>query len=604
MMSPASIALFLPLASFAILTLVKPLRKSGAPAGIFSSLMALGSLAASLMALFGRAPHDPAQVSVVPWLVSGGKVMAELGIRLDGISASMAVVVALVASCVQIYSLGYLHEEPKGSLGRYYTWQSLFLFSMLALVLAPNLLTLFLAWELVGLCSYLLIGFWWTKPSAAKAAIKAFWVTKFADMGFLVGLMILYAATGGFGWDQHLSGSVAVAVAALLFIGVMGKSAQVPLHIWLPDAMEGPTPVSALLHAATMVAAGVYMIVRVYPIFEAAPSVLTVMAWIGSLTAFLAACIAVVQNDIKKVLAYSTCSQLGYMVAALGSGSMMGGYFHLTTHAFFKALLFLGAGAAIHAVGSNSIFDMGGLRKKTPISAGLFIVGALALAGIPVFAGFFSKDLILEELLHAGLIGPLVLCLAGAALTAFYMTRVILIAYFGQPSEHLKKHGSHAHEAPASMLVPMLALGVLTVVGGFLAHWFAESWHEEYHFAISPVGLAAFGLAAAGIVVGVLRYGTRTMAAPAALAPIRTLILSGPFDRFWAFAYRRGLLVISAASGWFDRYVVDGLMNYIGWAAISIGSFVRRFQTGRAPDYVMAVLVGMLLLIAYGMLRS
>lgn len=603
MTNPALIALLLPLISFATLTLVKPLRKSGTPAGVFSSVMALGALGSSVAALLEYVSSSSPQVMTVPWLISGGSTIASIGIRLDGISATMMVVVGLVASCVQIYSLGYLHEEPKGSLGRYYTWQSLFLFAMSLLVLAPDLLTMFLGWELVGLCSYLLIGYWWAKPSAASAALKALWVTKFADMGFLIALMVLYGASGGFGWDRPLEGSAAIAVAALLFVGVMGKSAQVPLHVWLPDAMEGPTPVSALLHAATMVAAGVFMIVRVYPLFEAAPSVLHVLAWVGALTAFLAACIATVQNDIKKVLAYSTCSQLGYMVAGLGSGSMMGGYFHLTTHALFKALLFLGAGAAIHAMGSNSIYDMGGLRKKTPVSAALFMIGALSLAGIPVLAGFFSKDLILEELQHAGLMGPLVLCLAAAALTAFYMTRVILIAYFGAPSEHARKHAAHAHEAPASMLLPMLLLGLLTVAAGFLGHWLAETWHAEYHFQIAPVGLVALVLAIGGILVGVLRYGTRAMAAPALLNPIRTLILSGPIDRFWTALYRRGLLVVSATSGFTDRYVVDGLMNYLGWGAISTGSWIRRFQTGRAPDYVMAVLVGTILLVAFGILQ-
>jgi NADH-quinone oxidoreductase subunit L len=603
MTHPATFALLLPLISFAVLTLVKPLRKSGAPAGYFSALMALGALGSSIAALLEYRDTANAYVATVPWLVNAGQSIAEVGIRLDGISATMMVVVGVVAACVQIYSLGYLHDEPKGSLGRYYTWQSLFLFAMSLLVLAPNLLSLFLGWELVGLCSYLLIGFWWAKPSAGRAAVKALWVTKFADMAFLIALMILFAATGSFAWDQPIEGQVAIAVAALLFVGVMGKSAQVPLHVWLPDAMEGPTPVSALLHAATMVAAGVFLIVRVYPIFQAAPPVLEVVGWIGALTAFLAACIAVVQNDIKKVLAYSTCSQLGYMVAGLGSGSMMGGYFHLTTHAFFKALLFLGAGAAIHAMGSNSIYDMGGLRKKTPLSAALFVIGALSLAGVPVLAGFFSKDLILEELQHAGMMGPLALCLAAAALTAFYMTRVVLIAYFGAPSQHARDHASHAHEAPASMLLPMVLLGVLTVAAGFLGHALAHTWHADYHFTIAPVGIVALALALVGIVVGVLRYGSRAMPAPAVFRPLSAFILSGPIDRFWTALYRRGLLVVSAASGWTDRYVVDGLMNSIGWGALTTGAWVRRFQTGRAPDYVMAVLVGTILVIAFGVLR-
>ena len=264
-------------------------------------------------------------------------------------------------------------------------------------------------------------------------------------------------------------------VSALIFIGVMGKSAQVPLHVWLPNAMEGPTPVSALLHAATMVAAGVFLVVRAFPIFEAAPDVLTAMTWIGAVTAFLAACTAVVQDDIKKVLAYSTCSQLGFMVAALGTGSILGGYFHLTTHAFFKALLFLGAGAAIHSVHSNNIHDMGGLLKKTPFSAVMFIVGAAALAGIPGLAGFFSKDIILEELLHGGHMGPLVLLLVSAALTAFYMTRVVVIAFFGKPSAAAE----HAHGAPLVMGAPCSR--------SRSSLWLGDTWGPSWaHSGVEP----------------------------------------------------------------------------------------------------------------------
>jgi proton-translocating NADH-quinone oxidoreductase chain L len=309
-------------------------------------------------------------------------------------------------------------------------------------------------WELVGLCSYLLIGFYWNKPSAARAAVKAVWITRLADIGLMSGVVLLYVSTGGFAWTAPLSPDVAALIAGLFFCGVMGKSAQVPLHVWLPDAMEGPTPVSALLHAATMVAAGVYLVVRAWPIFEAAPDVLHAMCWIGGLTAFVAACTALVQNDVKKVLAYSTCSQLGYMVAGLGSGSFYGGYFHLTTHAFFKALLFLGAGSIIHAVGSNDLREMGGLGRRTKLTAALFVLGALALAGIPPFSGFFSKDLVLEELFEAHAYGPLALCIVSAGLTAFYMTRAACMAFLGEPSEASKK----AEESPAIMLLPMALL--------------------------------------------------------------------------------------------------------------------------------------------------
>ena len=319
-MSPillAALTLALPAASFAILALVWPFRHTGRPAALLSTLAAIGSFASAVV-LYKTLPEAPV-VFEEPWLMHAGKAIASVGLRVDHVSASMLVVVTLVAACVQLYSLGYMADEPKPALGRYYAWHSLFIVAMSALVLAPNMLQLLGAWELVGLCSYLLIGFYWTKPSAGKAAVKAVWVTRFADIGLMSGVVLLYANTGGFAWSAE-AGSL---VAALMFCGVMGKSAQVPLHVWLPDAMEGPTPVSALLHAATMVAAGVYLVVRAWPIFEGAPDVLTAMAWIGGVTALVAAITATVQTDIKKVLAYSTCSQLGYMVAGLGSGSML-----------------------------------------------------------------------------------------------------------------------------------------------------------------------------------------------------------------------------------------------------------------------------------------
>ncbi len=589
-------SLLAPLLCFALLAVVWPLRHRGRLAGALSALVAASSFAAAArvawMVLVGGA--EPVTWTV-DWLVHQGHSFAPMGVHIDGVSASMLAVVTLVAACVQVYSLGYMADEPAPDQGRYFAWHSLFIVAMGMLVVAPNLLQLFFGWELVGLCSYLLIGFYWRKPSAGKAAVKAFWVTKFADMGLLLGIIALYGATGEMSWEHLPGGTWALVVPALLFIGVMGKSAQVPLHIWLPDAMEGPTPVSALLHAATMVAAGVFLIVRAYPLFEAAPAMLSFMAWLGAITAFVAAVTAVVQDDIKKVLAYSTCSQLGYMVAALGSGHLMGGYFHLTTHAFFKALLFLGAGAAIHAVHSNSIFDMGGLWKKTPVGAALFIVGALALAGVPGFAGFFSKDLILEELLHAGHIVPLLLLVVSAGLTAFYMTRVVAIAFFGEPGAR----SAHAHDAPWVMLAPMAVLGVLALVGGFGGGMLSEAWGQEYHFAVTPVGAVTTLFGLAGIGVGVVRYGTRTWTGMT-LDGLSAFILSGPVDRFWDSAWRKGLLPFARMVGWFDRYVVDGLMNLTAVAVLKLGAAVRRLQTGRAQDYVLAVVFGALLFIAYG----
>ncbi|NOY24863.1 MAG: NADH-quinone oxidoreductase subunit L [Oligoflexia bacterium] len=599
MLNLALIALLLPLACFVLLALVWPLRRAGRLAGWLSATVAVISFGASARLLMLVVGGEAPLTETVGWLVRDGKVIASMGVHIDGISASMLAVVTLVAACVQVYSLGYMAEDSLPAQGRYFTYHSLFITAMGGLVLAPNLLQLFAGWELVGLCSYLLIGFYWAKPSAGQAAVKAFWVTKFADMGLIVGLLALYGATGTFAWDAHLVGIWATAVPALLFMGVMGKSAQVPLHIWLPDAMEGPTPVSALLHAATMVAAGVYLIVRAYPLFELAPSLLLAMTWIGASTALIAAATAIVQDDIKKVLAYSTCSQLGYMIAALGSGQIMGGYFHLTTHAFFKSLLFLGAGAAIHAVHSNDIHDMGGLWKTTRISALLFITGSLALVGVPIFAGFFSKDLILEEMLEAGQYVPVAMLVLGAGLTAFYMTRVIVIAYFGDAAEGAE----HAHEAPWTMLLPMGALGLLAVGAGFGGDLLATLWGQQYHFGMTPIGITTSVIGLGGIALGIMRYGTSTWTADL-LGGLRGFILSGPVDRFWDSAWRQGLLPFAQVVGWFDRYIVDGLINMVAWLFIFLADRIKRFQTGRAQDYVFAVVLGVVAFIAYGMVGA
>ncbi len=591
-----------PLASFALLAVAWPLRHSGRPAGVISAAFALASLVSACLALHGFIDGgETAQVHEWPWLVSDGQVFATLGAQLDGISLSMLVVVTFVAACVQVYSLGYMAEESGPAQGRYFTWHSLFIPAMGGLVIAPNLLQLFMGWELVGLCSYLLIGHYWRKPHAGYASVKAFWVTKFADMGLMMGIILLFATTGAFGWDVDLpAGGVALAVPALLLVGVMGKSAQVPLHIWLPDAMAGPTPVSALLHAATMVAAGVFLIVRAYPLFLGAPELLTFMTWLGAITAVMAACTAVVQDDIKKVLAYSTCSQLGYMIAALGSGALMGGYFHLTTHAFFKALLFLGAGAAIHAVHSNSIHDMGGLLKKMPVTGGLFIAASAALAGLPLFSGYFSKDLLLEDLLHAGAHVPLGLLICAAGLTAFYMTRVVCVAFLGQPSEKAE----HAHSAPVVMAVPMLALGVLAVVGGFADTTLAGLWGVEYErHLVTPVGAVTTGVGLTGIGLGWICFGSGGLAGlRAGVAPVGRFILSGPVDMFWDTAWRRGLAPFARAIAWFDRYIIDGLINITGWATLRAADGLRVLHTGRGPDYVFAVVVGAVLFAIYGAL--
>lgn len=605
----ALVVLFAPLAAAAILIVVAPLRASGKPAAWLSVATAALALGASLM-LFARllsGPHELGE-EIVRWLphtaLSGGVLgegalasgVIELGLRLDGISISMLCVVTIVALSVQVFSIGYMADEPAPSFGRYFTWQSLFLFAMCSLVLAPNLLQLFLGWELVGLVSYLLIGFWWKKPSAARAALKAFWITKFADMGLVAGLLVLFVHTGSFSWEGTVD--VATPVTLLLFVAVMGKSAQFPLHIWLPDAMEGPTPVSALLHAATMVAAGVYLVVRADPLFAQAPDTQMVMAYVGAFTALFAAVVAVVQTDIKKVLAYSTCSQLGYMVCALGAGSQIAGFFHLTTHAFFKALLFLAAGGLIHAVHSNEITKMGGLFSKMKITSGAFIVGALALAGIPGLAGFFSKDLVLEEVMHQELWAPLAALLIAAFLTAFYMGRVVFVALFGKPSEQAE----HAHEAGPTMLAPLVLLSVLAIGVGYFGATLSGLYAEETSFHLSPVGVTATVLGLAGFGAAYWMFGAPQggQGLRAAFAPVARLAASNVVDDLFALGYRKVLSGVANAIGWLDRYVVDGVINAIGYLTLAAGARLRAIQTGRIEDYVYVLVTAMVLFGLYG----
>jgi NADH-quinone oxidoreductase subunit L len=432
--SLALVSLLLPAISFLILAIVSPLRRSGRPAAYASILFAFGALAAAVVSWLD---HRGGQVTKLAWdwLPSQGSSIATIGVLADADSTLMLILVTLVAFLVQLYSLEYLHDEPPAALGRYYTYQSLFAFSMMGLVLSPNLLQLFICWELVGLCSYLLIGFWYQKPEAARAAVKAFWTTKAGDVGLLIGIVLLWRETGTFDLGELRmlieNGTIPVMDLSLIsfciYLGAVGKSAQFPLHVWLPDAMEGPTPVSALIHAATMVTAGVYLLHRTAFLFP--PDVLMVVAWIGAFTALLAAVLACVQDDIKRVLAYSTVSQLGYMMAAIGAGVSAAGFFHLLTHGLFKALLFLGAGAVIHAVHSNDLSHMGGLAKKMPQTALVFVAGTLSLAGIPLFGGFLSKEEILGATLAGHQTGPFVLLMIVAFLTAFYMFRVVFLAF-------------------------------------------------------------------------------------------------------------------------------------------------------------------------------
>jgi NADH-quinone oxidoreductase subunit L len=629
-------ALLLPAVSFLILAIVGPFRRSGRPAAYTSIIVAAGSLAAAIGAWRGHAEGQVTRLAW-EWLPSDGVSIATVGVLADGDSTLMLILVALVAFLVQLYSLEYLHDEPPAALGRYYTYHSLFAFSMMGVVLAPNLLQLFICWELVGLCSFLLIGFWYQKPEAARAAVKAFWTTKAGDVGLLIGIILLWRVTGTFDLGELrtmvTSGAVPIEGLSLItfciYLGAVGKSAQFPLHTWLPDAMEGPTPVSALIHAATMVTAGVYLLHRTVFLFP--PDVLMVVAWIGAFTALLAAVLACVQDDIKRVLAYSTVSQLGYMMAAIGAGFSSAGFFHLLTHGLFKALLFLGAGAVIHAVHSNDLSHMGGLAKKMPQTALVFAIGTLSLAGIPLFGGFLSKEEILGATLAGHQTGPFVLLMVVAFLTAFYMFRVVFLAFFAVRATHASPlhvgagHGggpthsspgqghelAHApHDPPPVMMLPLLVLALLslgvgiysTVTGHFLQFGPGAEAGAE-HAAPGWLTPAAVGVAVAGIALAWLVYQRRTIDAgrlAAAFGPIRTAAL----HKFWIDDIYEGilalaLLAVSRIVGWIDRYLVDGVLNVVSAWTVSTGDQLRTVQTGRAQDYVYGVAVGLLILLLW-----
>ena len=618
----ALIALLLPALSFLVLALVAPLRRSGRAAAWFSILC----IGASLLAAGIAWNHGGSERVMWEWLPAHNGPMAMVGVQVDADSSIMLVLVALVAFLVQLYSIGYLSGEPRAALGRYYTYQSLFAFSMMGVVLAPNLLQLFVFWELVGLCSYLLIGFWYQKPEAARAATKAFWITKAGDVGLLIGIVLLWREAGTFDLVQlrEMVERGALPVAGLsiitfcIYLGAMGKSAQFPLHVWLPDAMEGPTPVSALIHAATMVTAGVYLLVRTEWLFALTPDVLAIVAWIGALTALLAAVLACVQDDIKRVLAYSTVSQLGYMMTAIGAGFAAAGFFHLLTHGVFKALLFLGAGAVIHAVHSNNLPDMGGLARRMPQTAIVFIVGTLSLAGIPLFGGFLSKEEILAAVWAGGMPGPFVVLMIVALLTAFYMFRVVFLTFWGTPytiAAGAVDGSDHAHDPPVTMLLPLWILTLASMAIG-IYFTFAHPAEAGLHVGeqvgadlevgpLPPAWLmpAAVGVAVAGILLAYLTYQRRAIdpdRLAAAFGPLRRAALA----RFWIddlleAGYRIVLLGLSRIVGWIDRYIVDGVLNVASAWTLDAGDDMRSIQTGRAQDYVYAVAFGVLALIVW-----
>ncbi len=559
------------------------------------------------------------------WLNFTDKLHIDLGILLDPISVMMLVVITTVSLMVHLYSLSYMNGE-KG-FQRYYAFLSLFSFSMLGLVLATNIFQMYIFWELVGVSSYSLIGFYYTKPSAVSASKKAFIVTRFADLGFLIGILILSFYTGTFDFGALTANDANLAVSsmqglsfmglsigawamALIFMGGAGKSAMFPLHIWLPDAMEGPTPVSALIHAATMVVAGVYLVARLFPVYVfAAPEVLTLIAYIGAFTALFAAVIAVTQTDIKRVLAFSTISQIAYMMVSLGVSGYEGhhglGYmasmFHLFTHAFFKALLFLGAGSVIHAVHSNEMKDMGRLHKFMPITSITFFIACLAIAGIPPFSGFYSKDEILAAALHHDkLIFFTMLFVAG--LTAFYMFRLYFNIFWGKEKEY--DHHHKPHESPALITIPLIILAIFSVFTGFIP--FSElitadripfAGHIEWvSVAIPSITVALIGI---GIAFALYFKGSEKPAQIAkSLGGFYTATVNKFYlDEVWMFITKSVIFrLICEPIKWFDRHVIDATMDGLAWTTQKVSDSIKGLQSGQVQLYVWVYIVGSLII--------
>lgn len=592
---------FLAIAAF----LLRPPGERYAPGLLIASLA--GSLWLSARALGEVARGELRGTISVNWLWAG-QARLEVGCLADGLSAVMLVVVSLVSLLVQIYSIGYMRGEE--GYGRYFAYMALFSGAMLGLVISNNLLETYIFWELVGICSYLLIGFWYRRPAAAAAAKKAFVVTRFGDLGFLIGILLIFSQrwwTFEFESMRHLAEAgripeqAAAVVALLLFCGAVGKSAQFPLHIWLPDAMEGPTPVSALIHAATMVAAGVYLVARCYFLFALAPAALVVVAAVGALTLFLAATMGVAESDIKRVLAYSTISQLGYMMMALGVGGYVAALFHLVTHAFFKALLFLTAGSVIHALGTNDLWRMGGLGRRMPVTAATGLVGALALAGIFPLSGFWSKD----EVLSAAWFyqGPghwlwFGLALASVFLTAFYMFRLWFLAFSGEPRS---EEAAHAHESPWVMGGPLVVLAVLAVAAGGLK-WLVPGAGRPLgdllggHGSEGASGLVmalstGAALAGVGLAWAAYRAGVVSPAAFHRRLPAVRLLLKNAWyvNRGWEWFATRVVIAGSAVAAWFDRHVVNGMVDGVAWASGWASRQLRVTQTGQAQFYAMVV---------------
>jgi len=632
-----------------------------APKGVIT-VVGVGSVGGATLAAYvglWEYLHQPVQVVVEPYFtwISAGSITVDASLQLDPLSAVMAAFVTFVGLLIHLYSVGYMHDESDRGYARYFAYLNLFMFAMLLLVLGSNLVVLFVGWEGVGLCSYLLIGYYYTKGWCAAAGSKAFIVNRIGDLGFLVAVFITLAVFGSVEYSRVFAAAAgnpehyaaaATAIGLLLFVGAIGKSAQIPLYVWLPDAMAGPTPVSALIHAATMVTAGVYMVVRANVFYRLSPTAMITVAVVGGVTALFAATIGLVQNDIKKVLAYSTVSQLGYMFLAAGVGAFVTAIFHVVTHAFFKACLFLGSGSVIHACGGEQdMREMGGLRKYMPTTYWTFFAATLAISGIPLFAGFFSKDEILArafaagtgDLNHFGRIYTIlwVLGMAAALLTAFYMFRVLYLTFRGDFRGGAEKE-HHLHESPTTMTLPLIILGGLSIVGGFLGFPgqllgvsglnLIETFLEP---VILPIGgaathaaeaaadhsahglglgvewllvLASVAVAVAGIVIARRFYiGTDAFSAPRRLAEKLPFFYKLLFNKYWVDEIY-GAIVIApirrfAVFCWrvIDEIVIDTIfVNGSAFAVELTGDFLRFTTTGNVRNYAMTVALAILAL--------
>ncbi len=558
-----------------------------------------------------------------PWIDLGDGGVFSMGVLIDGLAAVMLVVVCFVSLMVQLYSGAFMEGDRRFSW--FYAVINLFTASMLGLVLAPNFIQLYIFWELVGVCSYLLVGHWFEKASARDAAQKAFLVTRVGDAALFVGIIIFWSTTGSVGFEDisqaaqagFVGGSLFTAAVVLVFVGAIGKSAQFPLHVWLPDAMEGPTPVSALIHAATMVAAGVYLVARTYDIFVQSPDAMLVVAYIGGFTALMAGTMALVKKDIKRVIAYSTVSQLGYMMLGLGIGSYTAGVFHLYNHAFFKALLFLCAGSIIYAMDSYNMFEMGGLRRRMPITFWAMVLGGLSLSGIFPFAGFWSKDAIVASAYEEHLYVLFAMALLTVFLTAFYIFRAIFVAFMGEPRTEAARN---ATESPGIMTGPMLILAFLSVVSGWVGipEGFGLPIRDYFAAFVTPSDFAtetlqleehAFSFLLGGVSVAVALLGIgvayalyvqrpeRSGALARRFAPVHTFLDKGwYFDALYGATFVRAASWLGRATLGFDRNVLGGLVGGVGRGAMGTGGLLQRLQGGGVQNYALFILLAVLVI--------